>query len=428
MAGMRHLASRRREVWVLAGAMVATGCNGLFGIDRPGLRDHASSDGGTSGDAAPPLPSCTSSEHFCAGACVSFDDPAHCGRCDHSCLGGACTEARCQPVELARDLNSVGQLVLAPNAVFAIGNAEGPLRVFRFPRGGPVCRGNDDRCTLPAAATAFPNATGGEVPSLLASNGARLFVYVPGLGFAERTLDGPLDEQLSLRATSSSETANALVSTRSGLFAFGHDVGWIKRIGQGSAVDVALAEGEPTEGFGGAPYGDEHVVGWAAYPERGNVRPGLHRLSSSVSTACIANECIFLPGPVLGLASWRGELLVVQTEDDEHVNLSLVAAGLASCAPPGCPSPIVRRVRFLPGTIQSTLRVLFDDTNVYWLGSHQNRQAIFRTSRAAPCAGDGADCEVVATASGFASLSQDDSAIVYSADLRGSFSVFLLAK
>jgi hypothetical protein len=38
----------------------------------------------------------------CGDECVTLDDnPKHCGRCGHDCLGGECTEGKCQPFEIA---------------------------------------------------------------------------------------------------------------------------------------------------------------------------------------------------------------------------------------------------------------------------------------------------------------------------------------
>ena len=35
--------------------------------------------------------------------CGSSSDPSNCGRCGHSCLGGACVAGACQPVVLASE-------------------------------------------------------------------------------------------------------------------------------------------------------------------------------------------------------------------------------------------------------------------------------------------------------------------------------------
>jgi hypothetical protein len=49
------------------------------------------------------------------GMCEELESsPAHCGRCGHSCLGGACLASQCQPFPIATSLNSpIGVAVVA---------------------------------------------------------------------------------------------------------------------------------------------------------------------------------------------------------------------------------------------------------------------------------------------------------------------------
>src|SRR5262245_7861561 len=68
------------------GLSLAVGCSVLSGLDAH--FQHAR--GAAVGDAATP----TCSEDIEANA-------EHCGRCGHSCLGGACVQGRCQPRRLA---------------------------------------------------------------------------------------------------------------------------------------------------------------------------------------------------------------------------------------------------------------------------------------------------------------------------------------
>jgi hypothetical protein len=52
--------------------------------------------GGSAGEA------CGFGQTSCRGRCTDLSgDPAHCGACDHDCLGGACVAGRCQPLEVA---------------------------------------------------------------------------------------------------------------------------------------------------------------------------------------------------------------------------------------------------------------------------------------------------------------------------------------
>lgn len=45
---------------------------------------------------------CEAPSMTCGGACIEIaSDPEHCGRCDRSCFGEACTEGRCAPVRVA---------------------------------------------------------------------------------------------------------------------------------------------------------------------------------------------------------------------------------------------------------------------------------------------------------------------------------------
>lgn len=43
---------------------------------------------------------------------------AHCGRCGHSCLGGACVDGGCQPVALTSGQGSIGGVALGPDHVY----------------------------------------------------------------------------------------------------------------------------------------------------------------------------------------------------------------------------------------------------------------------------------------------------------------------
>jgi hypothetical protein len=60
------------------------------------------------GQTCSPAGSCDCAEGRtrCGDACADVtSDPEHCGRCDRSCLGGTCTDGRCQPVVVASAVN-----------------------------------------------------------------------------------------------------------------------------------------------------------------------------------------------------------------------------------------------------------------------------------------------------------------------------------
>jgi hypothetical protein len=45
-------------------------------------------------------------------------DPLHCGRCNHSCLGGACDASVCKPVVVATTAEGVNDLVVDAQNIF----------------------------------------------------------------------------------------------------------------------------------------------------------------------------------------------------------------------------------------------------------------------------------------------------------------------
>jgi glucose/arabinose dehydrogenase len=78
---------------------------------------------------------CASGKKACGGACVDLaTDPDNCGRCGHGCLGGACVEAKCQPVTLATGLNLPQGIAVGPDAVYVAVQNEN--RIVRIPKGG----------------------------------------------------------------------------------------------------------------------------------------------------------------------------------------------------------------------------------------------------------------------------------------------------
>jgi hypothetical protein len=76
-------------------AVLILGCGGTDFAKPSG-----EGDAGLEGTSPPP-----------DGACAdTANDPRHCGRCGHDCLGGGCAAGRCLPVVLARDQAAVRYL------------------------------------------------------------------------------------------------------------------------------------------------------------------------------------------------------------------------------------------------------------------------------------------------------------------------------
>ncbi len=88
---------RRLELAAFLGeAALLAGCNAILGLGDPVIANDAGDGGAMPPDAAPEAalgPPCP------AGGRVGDDQ--NCGRCGHSCLGGACAGGTCQPFLLA---------------------------------------------------------------------------------------------------------------------------------------------------------------------------------------------------------------------------------------------------------------------------------------------------------------------------------------
>jgi hypothetical protein len=76
----------------------------------------------------------------CGDECVTLDDdPKHCGRCGHDCLGGECTEGKCQPYEIAYGQHLPQKLAVDATHVYWIDHTDGVGSVRRVAkRGGTV--------------------------------------------------------------------------------------------------------------------------------------------------------------------------------------------------------------------------------------------------------------------------------------------------
>jgi hypothetical protein len=102
-------------------------------------------DVGANADADADAPDDASAEGAACPSGTNFDtDPNHCGRCDHSCLGGVCRTGVCEPFRVARG-DSTWFLALDPNNVYF--TDLGPGGIFYCPRGG--CPGSSILLTMP---------------------------------------------------------------------------------------------------------------------------------------------------------------------------------------------------------------------------------------------------------------------------------------
>jgi len=63
-------------------------------------------------------------------------DPAHCGKCGRDCLGGACVDGSCQPVQLATKLSHVYTVIQGDGFIYGASGAGGA--VWKVPMAGCV--------------------------------------------------------------------------------------------------------------------------------------------------------------------------------------------------------------------------------------------------------------------------------------------------
>lgn len=133
--GGRSFAFTSAVVGMLASALgAAVSCGSPYGSDA---EPAPAAEGGSPIDAGADAVTTTA----CDGSRVA-SDTLHCGRCGHSCLGGACVGGVCQPFEIGR---SSGELVLdvAVNATHVLWMTttqpwDGPGHLYACPKSG--CR------------------------------------------------------------------------------------------------------------------------------------------------------------------------------------------------------------------------------------------------------------------------------------------------
>lgn len=112
---------------------ILTGCAGLIGVpdltfdenaketdggpttDGPSVR----ADGSTDGDGSVVVPACDTQK--------LQNDPSHCGRCGHDCLGGACNAGKCESVLVRGGLENPDDLVVDAANVYVTARGNGAV-------------------------------------------------------------------------------------------------------------------------------------------------------------------------------------------------------------------------------------------------------------------------------------------------------------
>lgn len=170
----------------LASAAAATAgalaCNTILGTDDPTTRQPVPTplDAGEERDL--PLV-CAAPEVPCGDTCVELGtNAAHCGACNHDCLGAACADGRCGSRVVADALVRVYSLSADGDHLYFSGSADTDPWIARVRKDGPLCSGTDQRCllTVPAdllADSGNPDGIGSTVVSP-----AGFFVVLPQRG------------------------------------------------------------------------------------------------------------------------------------------------------------------------------------------------------------------------------------------------------
>jgi Domain of unknown function (DUF5050) len=119
-----------RRHWAVLSACALLGCRSIIGIEN---REEPSSMAGPGSNA--------SSGTGAGGSCGDLQsDALNCGACQHSCLGGTCAHAQCQPFLVAETPNSDQQqgLVADPGASGNIywGEFRSTAALFSVPKSG----------------------------------------------------------------------------------------------------------------------------------------------------------------------------------------------------------------------------------------------------------------------------------------------------
>ncbi|AKV03855.1 hypothetical protein AKJ09_10518 [Labilithrix luteola] len=117
-------------MWAAFGSWL--GCNAILGneaavfdpIDSLGAEAGPGPDVVTSSDSSFPDSAIPND----GNTCVDVDkNPAHCGRCGHDCLGGACVSGRCQPILVASDNEGPSAIAIDHSHVYWTNSETGEL-------------------------------------------------------------------------------------------------------------------------------------------------------------------------------------------------------------------------------------------------------------------------------------------------------------
>src|SRR5262245_45443752 len=106
-----------RVVAWLAAALCLAGCAQILGIDAPGLT-ASDADAGANEPPDGAIDGATIDAPDCDETTDVSMNADHCGRCNHSCGGGACEQGVCQPVALAKDIVELKQLALTADEIY----------------------------------------------------------------------------------------------------------------------------------------------------------------------------------------------------------------------------------------------------------------------------------------------------------------------
>lgn len=395
------------------------GCSTVLGLEDPAARDG----GGLAEAGAPDSGPCTAEAcldcgpgaRACGDRCVTLDDPLHCGRCGHNCLGGACVDDRCQPVVLASGLTRATDITVTDDAVFLLGMGSGENKVIRAPKDPIPCHGNDTRCIVPTPKEAFASIPpGGGWPSALATDGVYLYAFVHLAGLMKRPLAAPALEPFTLVANTPAFDALHLAATPSAVFATTRTVDWLVELRTNGLQTRAQAEDRAPDAFGLLPWGERDMVAWIAAPLVSDVRPGLHHFAdTAVPRVCFGNNCALFEGTVRAVATSKSDLFVAY-EDGAALTVGRIPAGTARCSEPACPEPLVTGIDKSQSG-QTIVRLAADGDHVYWTSLDAEATTVYRTSLAAPCHDvRTGSCEIVLNASLAFTMALDASSLYVS--------------
>ncbi len=133
-------ARARRLATVALGGAALLGCSLL--VDTSDLAGDAPIDGTQAGVDAGPRPDVLTSDAPAEGASCGPEidltsDPRNCARCGHDCLGGSCTDSRCQPTLFQNESDQPVGLATDGTELFWT-TLNGHVRAIRLDRTGAV--------------------------------------------------------------------------------------------------------------------------------------------------------------------------------------------------------------------------------------------------------------------------------------------------